>query len=103
LIRHIVALRYKPEVSADRKAGMMSDLAALSDHLQGVLDFRSFSNVSPEEPLVRGFLDVFWFDFQDAAARDAYLVDEAHRTVGGQIGAACQGGAEGVLVLDVAL
>lgn len=103
MIRHIVALRYRPEISADQKSGMMSDLAALRGHLQGVLDFRSFVNVSPEEPLVRGFLDLFWFDFQDAAARDAYLEDEAHKAVGGRIGAACQGGAEGVLVMDVEL
>ena len=103
MIRHIVALRYRPEVSAPEKAALIADLSALRAHLAGVLDFRIFANVSPEVAVVHGFLDLFWFDFQDVAARDAYLVDPQHMAVGARIGAACAGGAEGVLVLDVVM
>jgi hypothetical protein len=77
MIRHIVALRFAPEVDAAAKAALFEALRGLSDHIAGILDFRCGPNVSVE-PLSRGFDDVFWFDFQDAAVRDAYLIDPAH-------------------------
>lgn len=103
MIRHIVALRFKPGTSAATKASLYADLAALSGHIDGILDFRTFSNVSPELALVRGFDDLFWFDFRDAAVRDAYLIDAAHQAAGGRIVAKTQGGPDGVFVFDVAL
>jgi Stress responsive A/B Barrel Domain len=59
-------------------------------------------NISPEVPVVHGFHDLFWFDFTDAAARDAYLVHPDHQKAGARLVAAC-GGIEGIQVLDVAL
>lgn len=103
MIRHIVALRFRPGTSAETKAALYRDLAALSGHIDGILDFRSFRNVSVEVPLVRGFEDVFWFDFRDLAVRDAYLADPAHQAVGARLVAELEGGADGVFVCDVAL
>lgn len=103
MIRHIVALRFRPGTDRAVKDGLFRDLAALSGHLDGVEDFRHFANVSVETALVRGFDDLFWFDFRDVAARDAYLVDPAHQAVGARIVAATQDGAEGVFVADVVL
>lgn len=103
MIRHIVALRFRDGTSAATKASIYRDLAGLSGHIDGILDFKSFSNVSPELPLVRGYNDLFWFDFRDAAVRDAYLVDPEHQAIGGRIVAETEGGAEGVFVFDVAL
>jgi hypothetical protein len=103
MIRHIVAMRFRDGIAPVTKAAIYRDLAALSGHLKGILDFRSFANVSPETAVVHGFGDLFWFDFADAAARDAYLADPAHKAVGARIVAATEGGADGVLVLDVEL
>jgi len=103
MIRHIVALRFRAGTSAAVKAGLYADLAALGGHIDGILDFRSFANISPETPVVRGFNDLFWFDFRDTAVRDAYLVDPVHQAVGARIVAETEGAADGVLVLDVAL
>jgi hypothetical protein len=103
MIRHIVALRFRPGTDPAVKAALYRDLAALAGHIEGILDFRSFENVSVETPLVRGFDDLFWFDFRDASVRDAYLVDPVHQAVGGRIVEQLQGGADGVFVADVVL
>lgn len=103
MIRHIVALRFRAGTKAETKAAIYRDLAALKGHIDGILDFRHFDNVSVETPLVRGFNDVFWFDFRDAGVRDIYLDDPAHKAIGARIVAELDGGADGVFVADVAL
>lgn len=101
MIRHIVALRFRPEVTAAKKDALYAALAGLSARIGGILDFRSFANVSVEDALVRGFRDLFWFDFRDVAVRDAYLVDPVHQAIGARIVAATEGGPDGVFVCDV--
>lgn len=100
MIRHFVALRFRAETSADTKAGLMNELASLSDHIDGIADFQVRPNVSVEDPLVRGFRDVFWFDFESEKVRDTYLEDEVHQAIGGRIVAELDGGADGVFVCD---
>lgn len=102
MIRHIVALRFRAGTTPATKAALYHDLAALRGHVGGILDFRHFDNVSVERQLVRGFDDLFWFDFRDTAARDAYLADPAHQAVGARLVAELEGGAEGLFVFDVA-
>ncbi|MGV8951013.1 MAG: Dabb family protein [Cypionkella sp.] len=103
MIRHIVALSFRPEISASEKQALYADLAALRDQLGGILDFRSFANASVEPAAMRGFKDLFWFDFSDTAARDAYLIHPAHQAIGARLVAAVQGGIDGLVVLDVQL
>ena len=103
MIRHIVAMRFPAGTEQSVKNGIYRDLAGLGGHIDGIIDFRSFANVSVETALVRGFNDLFWFDFRDAAVRDAYLVDPAHQAIGERIVAAVEGGIDGVFVADVAL
>lgn len=100
MIRHLVALRFKPGTADATKAALYGDLAGLGDRIDGILDFQSRTNVSVEDPLVRGYRDLFWFDFRDAAVRDAYLVDEVHQAIGARIVAELEGGADGVFVFD---
>ncbi|MES2436257.1 MAG: Dabb family protein, partial [Pseudomonadota bacterium] len=94
MIRHIVALRFKDSTTEHTKAALYTELAGLSADIDGILDFQFSVNVTVE-PLSRGFDDVFWFDFRDASARDAYLVHPAHQAIGAKIVAATEGGAEG--------
>lgn len=100
MIRHLVAVRFRAEVSTAEKEALYGELAGLRGHLDGVLDFQHRRNASVEDELVRGFRDVFWFDFRDAAARDAYLADAAHQAVGARIVARTEGGADGIFVVD---
>ena len=100
MIRHLVALNFRSDASAETKAQLMSDLAGLSDHIDGIVDFQSRANVSVEDPLVRGFRDLFWFDFRDVAVRDVYLEDAKHKAIGARIVAETEGGLDGVFVCD---
>lgn len=100
MIRHIVALRFKASVSVDEKAVLFADLAGLQDIEKGASDFQVRRNISPETAVVHGFNDLFWFDFTDESVRDAYLIDPAHQVVGARLTSACEGGADGITVLD---
>lgn len=103
MIRHIVAIRFKDSVSPEAKAGLFAELGALRDMIDGVLDYHAGPNVSPETPVVHGFLDAFWFDFADEAARDGYLVHPAHQAVGAKLVGNADGGLDGILVVDMEL
>lgn len=103
MIRHLVALRYSQDTSEETKTGLIDDLAGLLDRIDGLVDFQARANISPEDAVVRGFLDVFWFDCRDISVRDAYLVDPVHQAIGARIVAATDGGVDGVLVIDVEL
>lgn len=102
MIRHIVALRFPAETPQQTKDDLYAALAGLKSQIDGIVEFHASRNVTVE-PLSRGFDDVFWFDFQDAAVRDAYLVHPAHQAIGARIVAATEGGVEGVFVFDVEL
>ena len=101
MIRHLVHLRFRSDVTRAEKETLYSDLAGLSDHIDGVIDFQHRENVSVETPLVRDFLDMFWFDFRDVSVRDTYLVNPTHQAIGGRIVEHLEGGAEGVFVCDI--
>jgi hypothetical protein len=103
MIRHLVALRFKADTPDAVKRQLYDDLAGLDQRIDGILDFQSRVNVSVEDPLVRGYRDLFWFDFQDTGARDTYLVDDAHKAIGTRIVAELEGGADGVFVFDFEL
>lgn len=100
MIRHCVFVKFRAEVSGAERQAIYDQLAALREHLKGVGAMSFGANVSPEG-LHQGFLDGFTIDFADAAARDAYLVDEAHKAAGGRLVAALEGGREGLLVFDI--
>ena len=101
MIRHLVHLRFRSDVGRADKDALYAELAGLSGHIDGILDFQHRVNVSVETPLVRDFLDMFWFDFRDTAVRDTYLEDPMHQAIGGRIVEKLEGGAEGVFVCDI--
>lgn len=103
MIRHLVFLKYQNSVSQDTKEGILHDLEALRAEVSGFVAFGSGRNISPEDGVVRGFLDMFWIDFEDIASRDAYLSNEMHKGIAARINAATDGGADGVFVCDIAL
>jgi hypothetical protein len=102
MIRHLVALKFRAGMDEAVKAALYRDLEGLRARIDGILDFQTRANVSVEDPLVRGFRDLFWFDFHDEAVRDAYLVDPVHQAIGARIVAELEGGADGVFVFDFA-
>lgn len=103
MIRHLVFLRYAAATSVETKRDILADLAKLQQEIEGILAFGHGPNISPEEGVVHGFKDMFWFDFRDSAVRDAYFENETHKSVAARINAAADSGTAGVFVCVIAL
>lgn len=101
MIRHFVHMRFPESVSRETKLNIYAQLAALTGHIDGIIDFQHRENVSIEAPVVRGFNDMFWFDFESVEVRNTYLDDTNHKAVGAQIVAATLDGPDGVFVCDI--
>ncbi|TPI16959.1 Dabb family protein [Mesorhizobium sp. B4-1-3] len=100
MIRHCVFARFRGDVPETERAAIHADLEALRTVIDGMSQVHFGVNVSPE-PFARGFTQGFTIDFRDAAARDAYLVHEAHQRAGARLVAALDGGTEGLMVIDL--
>lgn len=101
MIRHLVALKFAVGIDDATKAALYAELDGLRSRIDGIADFQVRRNVSVEDDLVRGFRDLFWFDFRDVDVRDRYLADEEHRAIGARLVAELEGGTDGLLVVDV--
>ncbi len=103
MIRHLVFLNYADNVTQETKDELMRGLDALRYEVDGIEAFFARPNISPEAPLIHGLTEMFWFDFRDAKARDAYLANETHKAIGARLVAALEGGTDGIFVCDVEL
>lgn len=97
---HCVFFRRDDAVADDDVKSLYADLARLVDALPGASAFAAGRNVSPEG-FDQGYLDGFTVRFDDAGARDAYLVDETHKAIGARLVAMIKGGTDGLLVFDL--
>ena len=100
MIRHCVLVRFRDDVPATERGAIHADLQALRTVIDGMGKVEFSANVSPE-PFARGLTHGFTIDFRDAAARDAYLVHEAHQRAGARLVAALDGGTDGLMVIDL--
>lgn len=100
MILHCVFLRFKSAVQASEKQAIYDAIAALRDVVPGILDVKFGPNVSPEG-LNGGFRDGFVVSFENAEARDAYLVHPDHVAIGDRIVASTDGGLAGLMVFDM--
>lgn len=99
MIRHIVFVRFRGDIAPTEITAILDELAGLRRLLPGMKDFRCGPNVSPEG-LARGHTHAFTIDFDDAAARDAYLALPEHEAAGARLVKAAEGGLSGLTVLD---
>jgi hypothetical protein len=100
VIQHCVFLRFKSALQAADKQALYDAICALTAVVPGMLDVKYGPNVSPEG-LNGGFRDGFIVTFENAEARDAYLVHPDHVAVGDRIVASTDGGLAGLLVFDM--
>ncbi|UYN99949.1 MAG: Dabb family protein [Devosia sp.] len=100
MIRHIVLVRFRPDVTAEQRQVIYQDLESLREVVPGFLGMSAGPNLSPEGK-DQGFAEAFTMDFADAAARDAYLVHPDHQAAGGRLVAALEGGRDGLIVFDI--
>lgn len=100
MIRHIVLIKFRDDVSEEHRQEIYADLRALVGKIDGLMNANFGPNVSPEG-LSKGFRDGFVMDLRDAEARDRYLAHPLHQAAGTKLVAACEGGLEGVLPFDL--
>lgn len=76
-LRHIVLCAFLDDTPEQQLALLAREFALLKEHIAQVRHFECGVNVSLEG-LADGFTHCFTLTFDDAAGRDAYLVDPAH-------------------------
>ena len=100
MIRHIVLLKARPEVTEAEIQTIFADLHAIRTRLPDILAIHSGRSESPEQ-IERGYLHGFTADFADWEALAAYQSHPDHKRVGAALVAAAQGGIDGLLVFDL--
>lgn len=100
MIRHIVLIRFRPEITETTIAGLFADLHAIKAKLPGVLAITAGRSESPEH-MERGYMHGFVADFADWAASSAYQDHPDHKRIGAALVAAAIGGIDGILVFDL--
>ncbi|MEQ8284852.1 Dabb family protein [Thalassospira sp.] len=102
MIRHIVLFKVQPTVEQTTIDALFTKLADLGSAIPGMRGFDGGASVSPEG-LEQGFAHGFSIDFDDEAARDAYLEHPTHKELGGQLVGLLEGGISGLVVFDLAM
>ena len=100
MIRHIVLIRFRPEITERTIADIFADLHAIKAKLPGVLAITAGRSQSPEQ-IERGYMHGFVADFEGWAALAAYQDHPDHKRVGAALVAAATGGIDGILVFDL--
>lgn len=100
MIRHIVLLKFRASTTQTQKLMLYGRLQSLCANLEGTTDFRAGPNTS-SEGFSQGFADGFTIDFTNETARNAYLTDETHRTIGTDLVAMLENGTDGLMVFDL--
>ena len=100
MIRHIVFIRFKPEISDAEIAAIFDELYAIKDKLPGVLSITSGKSESPEQ-MERGYMHGFVVDFVDWDALQAYQDHPDHKILGGKLVANAVAGIDDILVFDL--
>lgn len=77
-VKHIGLIRFKEGTSEEQIDNLFDQLLDLSETIEGVEDYVSGPNSSPEG-LNEGFTHGFVMTFADSAARDAYLPHPEHQ------------------------
>jgi hypothetical protein len=100
MIRHVVLIRVRAEVSEDAIAAIFADLHTVRDKVPGLLAIAAGRSESPER-IERGYLHGFVADFADWDALAAYQVHPDHQRVGAALVNHAEGGLDGILVFDL--
>lgn len=99
MIRHVVLVRFRADVTEEQAAELLAPLGPLS----GRLGFSAtWGRSESPERIERGYMHGFIADFADCAALSAYQADEGHKAFGAGLVAHAQGGIDGILVFDLA-
>jgi hypothetical protein len=99
MIRHAVLLKVRSDFTASEISDVFTALKNPKSEIPGIISISTGKDNSPEG-IQRGHTHGFTVDFDSAASRDAYLPHPAHQNVGARIVAICEGGVDGITVVD---
>ncbi len=102
MVRHIVLIKFNPEVTETAIAALWDELRAIKGKVPGLGAIHAGRSESPEG-IERGYMHGFTVDFADWEALAAYQVHPDHKALGAQLVANAQGGLDGILVFDLAM
>ncbi|MCB1338111.1 MAG: Dabb family protein [Maritimibacter sp.] len=100
MVRHIVLIRFRPDLSESAIAALWDELAAIRGQLPGIGAIHAGRSESPEQ-IERGYMHGFTVDFADWEALSAYQAHPDHKALGAKLVAQAQGGLDGILVFDL--
>jgi hypothetical protein len=100
MIRHIVLIRFRPEVTAAAVADLFAELHQINGKIPGLLAITAGKSESPEQ-MERGYMHGFVVDFADWEALQAYQDHPEHQVLGAGLVAAAVGGKDGILCFDL--
>lgn len=100
MIRHIVLVRFRSEISQPVIEDLFADLHRIEGEVPGLLSITSGRSESPER-IERGYLHGFVVDFADWAALEVYQNHPDHKRFGARLVAHAEGGLDGILVFDL--
>jgi len=100
MIRHIVLIRFRPDVSEETIATLWEELRAIGGKVPGLLSIAAGRSESPEK-IERGYMHGFTVDFANWAALEAYQTHPDHRALGAKLVANADRGIDGILVFDL--
>ncbi|MEM6699920.1 MAG: Dabb family protein [Bacteroidota bacterium] len=80
VLKHIVALQFKEEISVEEREQAIQRFRDLEGEIPEILAFEGGNDISVED-LNKGFTHCFILTFKDEATRDAYLPHPAHMRV----------------------
>lgn len=100
MIRHIVLIRFRPEIGESHITAIFEDLDSIRGKVPGLVSITSGRSESPEK-IERGYMHGFVADFTGWDALDAYQKHPDHKRAGAALIDAAEGGIEGILVFDL--
>lgn len=100
MIRHIVLIRFQPEVTEAQIADLFAELQQIIGKVPGLLAITAGKSESPEQ-MERGYMHGFVVDFSDWTALQAYQDHPDHQRLGAGLVAAAVGGKDGILCFDL--
>lgn len=77
-VKHIALIKFKDGTSEEQINKLFDDLLDLSENIEGIEDYVSGPNTSPEGKS-NGYTHGFIMTFANAAARDTYLGHAEHQ------------------------
>lgn len=98
MIRHIVLIRFRPDLTEEAIGRLFAPLAPLANRLGFVAHWGR--SESPEH-IERGYMHGFVADFASWDALASYQGDPEHKAFGSALVSHAQDGLDGILVVDL--